>query len=125
MDCVRFVDIAEPKFSVNTIKLSHPSDVVKVSLYTPGSVKVFPLKTILPPEHTLCDMFVVGVGFIVTFNTKKLSHPNDVVNVSLYVPAVVMVLPLKLILPPWQILWDRFVVGVGLMVTFTVFVVAH
>ena len=100
MDCVRFVDIAEPKFSVNTIKLSHPSDVIKVSLYTPGSVKVFPLKTILPPEHTLCDMFVVGVGLIITFNTKKLSQPSDVVKVSLYAPAVVIVFPLKTTLLP-------------------------
>ncbi len=65
------------------------------------------------------------MGLIVTFNTRKLSQPNDVVKVSLYVPAVVIVFPLKIILLPWQILCERLVVGVGLTVILTVFVEAH
>ena len=46
---------------------------------------------------------MVGVGFIVVVKTIKLSQPNDVVNVSLNVPAVLMVFPLNIMDEPLQI----------------------
>jgi hypothetical protein len=103
--------------TVSTIKLSHPNDVVNVSLKVPAVVIVLPLKDIELPLHIACDIFVVGVGLIITVNTIKLSHPNDVVNVSLNVPALVIVFPLNAMDDPLQIDCDMFVVGSGLIET--------
>jgi hypothetical protein len=110
---------------VNTIKLSHPNDVVKVSLYTPTLVIVFPLNTIELPLQIACVILVVGVGLMVVVNTIKLSHPNDVVKVSLKVPAAVMVLPLNTIEEPLHIDWLMLVVGVGLRVVVNTIKLSH
>jgi hypothetical protein len=40
---------------------------------------------------------VVGAGLIVVVKTIKLSQPNEVVKVSLKVPAVLIVFPLNTI----------------------------
>ena len=63
------------------------------------------------PVQMACAIFVVLVGLMVTVKTIKLSQPKDVVNVSLNVPAVVIVLPLNTIELPLQMLCVRFVVG--------------
>ena len=102
--------------TVNTMKLSQPKEVLNVSLNVPAVVIVFPLNTIEVPLQIAWAIFVVGVGFNVTVKTMKLSQPKEVVNVSLNVPAVLIVFPLNKIELPWQIDWLIFVVGVGLMV---------
>ena len=83
--------------TVKTIKLSQPSDVINVSRYEPAEEIVFPLNTIELPLQMDCAILVVGVGLMVVVNTIKLSQPNEVVKVSLNVPAVLMVFPLNTI----------------------------
>ena len=61
-------------------------------------------------------MFVVGDDFKVVVKTIKLSQPNEVVNVSLNIPAVVIVFPLNKIELPLQIACVKFVVGDDLIV---------
>ncbi|MBK6274227.1 MAG: hypothetical protein IPF58_05730 [Saprospirales bacterium] len=97
------------------MKLSQPSEVVKVSLNVPAVVIVCPLNTVEEPLQIALEILVVGVGFTVTVNTIKLSQPKEVVKVSLNVPAVVIVFPLNTIEVPLQIACDILVVGVGLM----------
>jgi hypothetical protein len=111
--------------TVNTIKLSQPNVVDNVSRYVPAEVIVFPLNVVELPLHIARVIFVVGVGLMETVKTIKLSHPNDVVNVSLKVPAVEIVLPLKTIELPLQIACVMFVLGLGFTVRFVVIIESH
>jgi hypothetical protein len=111
--------------TVKMIKLSHPKDVVNVSLYTPALVILFPLNTKELPLHIACEILVVGVGFIVTVSTIKLSQPKDVVKVSLYTPALIILFPLNTKELPLHIACEILVVGVGFMVTVNTIKLSH
>src|SRR4030095_6928738 len=82
------------KFNVATE--SQPAALIKLAVYVPAAVMVWPLQVYGSwLSQIVVFVVLVSVGFTAKFNVATESHPAALIRLAVYVPAAVIVCPFQ------------------------------